>query len=207
MSTQHVTRMAKLSLYGSPSQVIASSDMDVRAAWYALRVRARAEHLIAAALAARQVEHFLPCWEERRDYSDRVRRVPVAAFPGYLFCRIALADRFRILNASGVQYLVGRERIPEPIEDTVISSLQTAFSRTGRASLIAYLQTGDLVRVLDGPMAGATGILLRSKGQQRLVISVTILQRSVAVEVDGASVMLLESSGKSSLHANVSGLP
>jgi len=73
--------------------------------------------------------------------------------------------------------------------------------------LIAYLQTGDLVRVLDGPMAGATGILLRSKGQQRLVISVTILQRSVAVEVDGASVMLLESSGKSALHAYVSGLP
>ncbi len=171
--------------------------MEVRAAWYALRVRARAEHLIAATLAAKQVETFLPAWEERRDYSDRVRRMSVAAFPGYLFCRTAIDDRLRILSVSGAQYFVGRNRTPEVIEDEVISSLQKAFSPEGRASLTAYLQTGDLVRVLDGPLAGANGILLRSKGRQRLVISVKALQRSVAVEVDGASVMLLEASATS----------
>lgn len=64
-------------------------------AWYALRVRARSEELVSGLLAAKSVESFLPCWEERRAYSDRIRSVQIAAFPGYLFCRIALAERPR----------------------------------------------------------------------------------------------------------------
>jgi transcription antitermination factor NusG len=164
------------------------SSITFSTAWYALRVRARSEQLVAESLTAKSVECFLPCWEERRYYSDRVRRLPKAAFPGYLFCRIDLTERVRILGTSGVQYLVGSGHTPEAIDDEVVSSLRRAFSRAERASLAAYLETGDVVRILDGPMAGATGILLRSKNQQRLVISVNILQRSVAVEVDGASV-------------------
>ncbi len=158
-----------------------------KVAWYALRVRARAEQLTLDALAAKQVSCFLPCWEERRAYSDRVRRLEVAAFPGYLFCRTDLSDRAFILSTPGVQHLAGTPG-PEPIDDEVIVSLQKAFSRAERASLVSYLKTGDRVRILDGPMAGASGMLMRSKAQQRLVISVDILQRSVAVEVDGASV-------------------
>lgn len=100
----------------------------------------------------------------------------------------------QVLSTPGVQHLVGSQRIPEAIDDQVINSLQKAFCRAERASLIGYLQAGDLVRVLDGPMTGATGILLRSKGRERLVISVDILQRSVAVEVDGASVTSIEAS-------------
>lgn len=162
--------------------------MVVGNAWYAIRVRSRSEQAVAASLAAKSVESFLPCWEELRTYSDRVKRLPKAAFPGYLFCRIDLAERVRVLSTPAVQCLVGSVGSPEAIDDEVIGSLQKAFSRSQRASLVAYLQSGDAVRILDGPMAGATGVLLRSKGRQRLVISVSILQRSVAVEVDGASV-------------------
>jgi transcription antitermination factor NusG len=157
--------------------------------WYAVRVRGRSELVVAESLAAKDVECFLPSWEERRVYTDRVRRMTIAAFPGYLFCRIDLAERVRTLSTPGVQHLVGSERGPEAIDDDVVISLQKAFSRADRASLVSYLQAGDRIRVLDGPMAGATGILVRSKTQQRLVISVNVLERSIAVEVDGASVI------------------
>ncbi len=199
--------MAELRVYptseatGPGNEVKMNSGM----AWYAVRVRGRSEPLVAESLAAKSVECFLPCWEERRVYSDRVRRMPIAAFPGYLFCRIDLTERVRILSTPGVQYLVGSERTPEAIDDQVVSSLQKAFSRAERASLISYLHAGDLVRILDGPMAGATGILLRSKTQQRLVISVNILQRSVAVEVDGASVIRIGPPGTTFGSQNASG--
>jgi len=183
--------------------------MTLSTAWYALRVRARSEQLVAESLTAKNVECFLPCWEERRYYSDRVRRLPKAAFPGYLFCRIriSLTERVQILGTPGVQYLVGSEHTPEAIDDEVVSSLRRAFSRAERASLVAYLETGDVVRILDGPMAGATGILLRSKNQQRLVISVNILQRSVAVEVDGASVTRIGPLRAASVSRNAGAMP
>ncbi|MEI9812398.1 MAG: transcription termination/antitermination NusG family protein [Acidobacteriota bacterium] len=157
--------------------------------WYTLRVRARSEKAVAELLAAKEVEHFLPCCEELRPYSDRVRRVSIAAFPGYVFCRFALSARVFVLDTPGVSGLVGAANVPEPIEDSVIESLKIAFSQPGRASVVPHLRSGEMVRVLCGPMSGASGILLRSKGKDRVVISVDLLQRSVAVELDGASVL------------------
>jgi transcription antitermination factor NusG len=160
-------------------------------AWYGARVRSRSELTVASFLTAKDVECFVPCWQQRRAYSDRVRNVPVAAFPGYLFCRIGPTERTRVLSTQGVQSLAGTRQAGEPIEDETILALQRAFSQAELVTQVPYLRLGDGVRVLDGPMAGAIGTLLRVKGQQRLVISLDVLQRSVAVEVDGASVELL----------------
>lgn len=160
-------------------------------AWYAVRVRTRSEMLVASVLALKEVECFAPFLQECRNYSDRVRRVPVAAFPGYVFCHIGTPERLRVYNTPGAQYLVGTARIPESIDEYVIAGLQKAFSDSGRVSQIPYLSTGDLVRVVDGPLAGTIGTLARVKGNLRLVLSVDVLQRSVAVEVDGASVVAI----------------
>jgi transcription antitermination factor NusG len=124
-------------------------------------------------------------------YSDRVIEASVAVFPGYIFCRVGLTERLQVLNTAGVQSLAGSRLSPEAIEDETIVALQTAFSRPGRLALVPYLRGGDKVRVVGGPMEGTTGILVRNKGKQRLVISVHLLQRSVEVEVDGATVMPL----------------
>lgn len=165
-------------------------------AWYGARVRNRSELVVASSLSAKEVECFVPCWPQLRAYSDRVRNVAVAAFPGYIFCKIDSTRRTRVLNTPGVQTLVGTRHAPEPIEDETIFSLQKAFSRAERVAQVPYLRCGDRVRVLDGPMAGAIGHLVRVRNEQRLVISLHLLQRSVEVEVDGASVMLLsEASG------------
>jgi transcription antitermination factor NusG len=158
-------------------------------------VRARAEQQVCTFLASKGIETFAPECSERRRYSDRVKCVWVAAFPGYIFSRLDTADRVPLLTTPGVQGLIGQGACPEPIEDATIDALQKAFSRDGRASLVPYLTVGDVVQVLDGPMTGAVGILLRQKAQDRLVISISVLQRSVAVEVDGTTVALVPQKG------------
>jgi transcription antitermination factor NusG len=123
-----------------------------------------------------------------------MKRVQASVFPGYVFCRIELPERIRVCNTPGVQYLVGMGRGPEAIQEHVIASLQKAFSEDHRVSQIPYLKTGELVQVVDGPLFGTVGTLLRVKGQVRLVLSVDILERSLAVEVDAASVVPLSRS-------------
>jgi transcription antitermination factor NusG len=167
--------------------------------WYAIRVRARAEETVAAALRAKGMESFLPCWEERRVYSDRIQRVSVAAFPGYLFCRIAAPERLTVLNTDGALTFAGTQRTPEAIPDDVISALQRAYSRADRVTQVPYLRSGDTVRVLEGPLAGILGMLQRSAGKCHLVVSIHLLQRSVGVEVDAASVMLVARDGERTL--------
>ena len=164
-------------------------------AWYVLRVRSRSESLISSILAEKQIECFLPTLEERRIYSDRTRRLQIAAFPGYVFSYFDLTHRTSILSTPGVQTVVGTGGVPEEIDRNTIDALRLAFSRPQRVALIPYLRSGDIVRITDGPMAGSSGVLLRTKGHQRLVISVHLLQRSVAVEVDGAGVMFLSRPG------------
>lgn len=159
----------------------------MKPAWYVARVRSRSEGRVCSVLKQKDVESFSPCLQVRRAYSDRVRKLQVPAFPGYVFCRMDLGEWLRVVDTPGVQYLVGATK-PEAIQDEVIASLQTAFSQVEQVSPVDYLKSGDAVRVLAGPMAGTSGILLRAKGTHRLVISVHILQRSIAVEVDSASV-------------------
>jgi transcription antitermination factor NusG len=166
----------------------------MKAAWYAVRVRALSEIRVGSILNQKRLETFVPSIEERRAYSDRVRRVAVAAFPGYLFCRIDAGELVRVVETPGVQYLVGSGGNPAPVDDDVITSLQTAFLRPNRVSLVPYLKGGDHVRVVAGPLSGAIGVLLRTKGSDRLVISVDLLERSVAVEVDAAGVLLARAS-------------
>ena len=162
------------------------------AAWYAVRVRVRSEDRVAMLLEHKEVEFFAPSWAETRIYSDRVRQTSAAAFPGYVFCRIDLAHRLLVLNTPGVQGLAGASG-PEIVEEQIIENLRKAFSQAELASPLPYVNYGDRVRVLWGPMAGSEGFLVRTKGKDRLVISVDLLQRSVAVEVDASSVLPADS--------------
>ena len=109
---------------GSPAGDVRTDEVYSSKAWYALRVRARSEQMIAEALAIREVECFAPFWQERRVYTDRVRRLPVAVFPGYIFCRVGPPERVRVYSTPGVQCLVGAGRVPEVIEEHVIAGLQ-----------------------------------------------------------------------------------
>jgi transcription antitermination factor NusG len=154
--------------------------------WYALRVRARAEFTVARSLERRGFECFAPGWETRSNVRRKV--VMTAAFPGYIFIRFSLKDLFRVLNIPGVQQVMGYGS-PTSVDEETISALKTAFA--GRIPVMpsAYIQHGDAVEVVRGPMRGATGILVRTKDEFRLVIQIHILQRSVYTEVDADAVV------------------
>src|SRR5712664_1801490 len=159
--------------------------------WYALRVRSRYEHTVATHLQGRGYESLLPLYKCRRRWSDRFKEIELPLFPGYVFCQFNLLNRLPILSIPGVVHVVGVGRTPVPIHENGIATIQVAVKSGLPSQPWPFLQVGHRVRIEYGPLCGLEGILLDFRGRQRLVISVTLLQRSVAVQVDGASVQPL----------------
>jgi transcription antitermination factor NusG len=153
--------------------------------WYAVYTRSRHEKRIKDHLDGMSLESFLPLYEAVHRWKDRRVRVSLPVFPGYLFVRMALPELRRpVVTVPGVVSLVGRPGCPTPIEDQEIEALRVCF--LGGQSLVPhpYLSVGRRVRVRNGPLADVEGILLRKKGKSRLILSVNLIGRSVAVEVD-----------------------
>jgi transcription antitermination factor NusG len=157
--------------------------------WFALRVRSRYENTVATILGGKGYEWFLPLYKSRRAWSDRIKEIQLPLFPGYIFCRFDLQHRLPILTTPGVVTVVGISKCPIPIDDAEIAAIQATVRSGLQSRPWPFLQIGQKVRVEYGPLCGLEGILLDFKGQRRLVLSVTLLQRSVAVEVDGAWVV------------------
>ena len=154
--------------------------------WYALWVKSRYENTVASHLQARGYESFLPLYKCQRRWSDRFKEIELPLFPGYVFCQFNPLNRLPILSIPGVVHVVGVGRTPVPVDEGEIATIQ-ATVKSGLASQPwPFLQVGHKVRIEHGPLCGLEGILLDFRGHQRLVISVTLLQRSVAVQVDGA---------------------
>ncbi len=161
--------------------------------WYALQVGCRKEISISTQIERRGVECFVPKYKNFREWSDRVKEVEQALFPGYLFCRLHLDDRQQVLSAAGVIRLVGNGRIATAVPDAEIEALQLAGKFEEASEPWPYIKTGERVRIHQGQLAGIQGILIKFKGNHRVVLSVTLLQRSVALEVDLSWVTALNS--------------
>jgi transcription antitermination factor NusG len=126
----------------------------------------------------------LPTYAVRNQWSDRLQRVEVPLFPGYLFCRLDVAERLPILVTPGVIDIVGIGKVPESIPDGEIEAIQ-AVARSGAPAVPwPYLRVGQTVRVTRGAMRGVEGLLVSVRKEFKIVLSVNMLQRSVAVEVD-----------------------
>ena len=156
--------------------------------WYAIRVRSQHEDVIARHLRVRGMESFLPLYRERRRWSDRFKEIDLPLFPGYVFCRFDPQNRLPVLTVPGVVLVVGVGRNPVPIDETEIEAIQTAVKSGYPTQPSPFLQIGHKVRIEHGPLCGTEGILTGFRGHLRLVLSITLLQRSVAVEIDAASV-------------------
>jgi transcription antitermination factor NusG len=152
--------------------------------WYALRVRSRHENTVATHLQARGYESFLPLYKCKRRWSDRFKEIDLPLFDGYVFCRFNPLNRLPVLAVPGVVHVVGVARNPLPIDDTEIAAIQTAVKSGLPRQPWPFLEIGHTVKIEHGPLCGAEGILLGFRGNRRLVLSVTLLQRSVAVQVD-----------------------
>jgi transcriptional antiterminator NusG len=152
--------------------------------WFALRVRANSEAKPKLALEQKGFETFLPTYLECRAYSDRIRKVEAALFPGYLFCRLDPREQLPVLSTPGVSSIVSFGAGPQPLEESEILSIKRVIGSGANTVPWPYLKTGDQVEIVFGALAGLTGILIRAKATHRLILSVPLLERSISVEVD-----------------------
>lgn len=156
--------------------------------WFALKVRARAELTAAGLLQNRGFEVFCPTYRDQRKYSDRIKTVDAALFPGYLFCRLDWSNRLPVLSVPNVEYIVGFGQEPSPADPTEVETIQTLVHSGVLCRPHPFLRVGQRVRLQSGPLANIEGILIGDRGNHRLVVSVDLLQRSIAAEVDSVFV-------------------
>jgi transcription antitermination factor NusG len=161
--------------------------------WYAVYTCAHHEKGVARQLELRAVESFLPLYEKVSRWKDRRVRLQLPLFAGYVFVRIALEEKLRVLQIPSVVRLVGFNGIPTPLNEGEMEAMRNGLNRKLHAEPHPFLTVGRRVRIKSGPFAGLQGILVRKKGGFRFVLSVELIQRSIAVDVDGADVLPLVS--------------
>ena len=175
--------------------------------WYALQCWVRKEGMIASRLESQGFECFLPKHKSIRQWSDRKKEVEQPLFPGYLFCRFEYSSRRPVVVTPGVLQVVGCNRTPVPVETREIEALQLAVASQVQSQPWPYLEIGERVKIHTGRLAGLEGILVNFKGNHRVVLSVSLLQRSVALEVDLAWVASLDKSREATIRHLVARTP
>jgi transcription termination/antitermination protein NusG len=177
---------------GSDSMVPALYSAGSR--WFALRVKPNHEKSVATILREKKFKEFLPLYRSRRRWTDRVKFVDLPLFPGYLFCRLDLnADnRLPLLTTPGLLYIVGSGKTPEPIDESEILAIQSISHSGLPYAPWPSLMIGQRVRLEAGPLSGLEGVLTRIGNQYKVYVSVTLLQRSVSVEVDAESISVVD---------------
>ena len=152
--------------------------------WYALQVRPRFEKIVASHLEHKGYNEYLPLYKTRRQWSDRVKELEFPLFSGYTFCKFDAQNRLPILVVPGVLSIVGFGRLPTPISDEEISAIQSIVGSGLQYGPWPFMKAGQPVSVERGPLAGLEGTVVEVKTNCRLVVSLPLLQRSVAVEIE-----------------------
>jgi len=152
--------------------------------WYALQTRSRYEKQAARLLQEKSLEVFLPLWRVQRKWNTSQRVVELPLFAGYLFCSFDAENRHQVLATNGIVRVVGVGQTPVPVDVEELDAIRKVLDSGQPLSHYEYLQSGDRVRIERGVLSGTEGVLVQARNEHRLVISVTLLQRSVAVTID-----------------------
>lgn len=152
--------------------------------WFAISVRASTEKTVTLHLENAGYESFFPVCGYMRHLSGQVQKIELPLFPGYLFCRMDPTYRWPVLTTPGVIQIVGAGEELIPVDKEEIVALQRVEKAGVPVMPWPYMQVGEMTRLDNGPLCGLTGILIRIKSGLKLVLSVSLLQRSAAVEVD-----------------------
>jgi transcription antitermination factor NusG len=156
--------------------------------WYAAYTCAQHEKRVAEQFTQRALENFLPQYESVRRWKDRRVKLQLPLFPGYVFVRIALRDRLRVLETPSVVRLVEFNGRPAALPDKEMEALRACVAARLAAEPHVHLTVGRRVRIKNGPLAELEGVLIRKKNTFRVVLSLNLIARSAAVEVDAANV-------------------
>jgi transcription antitermination factor NusG len=157
--------------------------------WYGIRTRSNHENVAVTVLSGKGYQPYLPLYRVRRRRADSVVEAELPLFPGYLFCRFDAKKRLPVLMSTGVISVLGIGKEPMPIPDEEIEAVKAVLRSGLPSEPCAYLREGQRVRVAYGALGGVEGILVKKKNGSRMIVSVTMLQRSIAVEIDGDSLV------------------
>ena len=161
--------------------------------WYVLRVKHRHEKGVANSLEAKGYERFLPLYQTRRRVFGKRSDAQLPLLPGYVFCRLNISDRLPVLVIPGVFHILQAGKLFPAVDENEIMSLQEIVSSGLSALPWPFLKAGQWVYLDEGPLRGLTGILVAVEDKPKVIVSVTLLQRSVAVEIDRRWVQLISS--------------
>ncbi len=164
------------------------SEEYVQPRWYAIYTKARHEKRVAEQLIQKSVETLLPMYESIRRWRNGRHRVQFPLFPGYAFVRIALKDRLEVVKTPGVVRLVSFDGKPKPLPEEEIAAVRRGLAAGVGLRPHPYLTIGRHVHVVSGPLQGMRGILVRRKGQFRVVVSLDLIMRSIVADVDIADI-------------------
>lgn len=162
--------------------------------WYAVRTRSRHEQKVAVYLEHRQIRVYLPLLEVWSRRVDRRKLIYKPVFPGYLFarCRLSYQEWLEILKTPGVASILGIAATPTPVPDEQIESVRVVVTSGFTIRHHPFLEIGDRIEVISGPLKGAQGILVREDDRkEKLVVSVHLLGRAIAVGLEGWQVRKL----------------
>lgn len=151
--------------------------------WFALQVRTRWESSTAVLLSGKGYETLLPTYQTKKRWNGKVKQSSMPLFPGYVFCQFNASKRLPILVTPGVISVVGRGRVPFPVNDGEIAAIQAIVASGVQAEPWPYLEVGQRIRIENDSLNGLEGILIQFKGNNRIVVSVSLLRRSVALEI------------------------
>jgi transcription antitermination factor NusG len=165
------------------SQIDLMENIDVRPRWYAAYTLPRHEKTVARLLIKQEIETYLPLYWVMHCWNHRRVKVELPLFPGYLFVKMLITDRVRILAHPGVIRLVSFNGKPAAIPDDEVEMLRSSLA-VCKAKPYPFLTPGKRVRIRSGPLTGFEGRILRRKGTMRLVVSLDSIQRAILLEVD-----------------------
>lgn len=171
--------------------------------WFAIQVRPRYEFIVASVFRSKGFEEFLPSYKSKRQWSDRQKEIELPLFPSYVFCRFDARIQVPILTTPGVIRIIG---VNSAIPDSEIEAIQAVVARGLPTTPCPYLNVGARVHVIAGPLTGAQGILVVNNKQHRLILSVTLVQNSISVEVERSHVTLLPEAAHQTIQAQVPGV-
>lgn len=153
-------------------------------AWYALYTRHQHEKMVADLLSKKDFNVFLPQYETTHRWKDRLKKLCLPLFPSYVFVKGGLDRQLQIMTTPGVYSIVANAGRAAAIPEEQIDAVKRMVDGSLRVEPHPFLKCGDHVRVKTGPLQGIEGVLVRKKNLTRLVLSIEMLMKSVAVEID-----------------------
>jgi transcription antitermination factor NusG len=152
--------------------------------WFAVTVRPQHEVAVRSGLEAKELSTYLPTYRTTQRWSDRLKRIDRPLFPGYVFCQFEFGDRVRVLRTPGVRSIVSFGNQMIPVHRNDLEQIERMLESPYPLEPWPYLQVGERIKIAGGPLAGITGFFERRESGGRFVVSIEMLQRSIAVHLE-----------------------